>query len=50
MSVPELLIVIAALCLVGAAIYAAVHKAWIATLVCTAGALVLFAGFLPDIT
>lgn len=50
MSVPELLAVIAALCLLGAAIYAAVHKAWIAALVCFAGCLLVFAGFLPDIT
>lgn len=50
MSVPELLVIIAALCLLGAAIYAAVNKAWIAALVCLAGALLVFAGFLPDIT
>ncbi|MFI7113966.1 hypothetical protein ACIBK9_47150 [Nonomuraea sp. NPDC050227] len=50
MSVPELLTIIAALCLLAAAIYAAVHKAWIAALVCTAGTLLVFAGFLPDIT
>jgi len=50
MSVPQLLVVIAALCLFGAAIYAAVNKAWIAALVCTAGCLLVFAGFLPDIT
>ncbi|MEU4574838.1 hypothetical protein [Nonomuraea sp. NPDC023979] len=31
MAVPELLVIIAALCLVAAAIYAAVHKGWVTT-------------------
>jgi hypothetical protein len=50
MSVSELLTIVAALCLLGAAVYAAVHKGWIAALVCLAGALLVFAGFLPGIT
>lgn len=50
MSVSELLVVIAALCLLAAAVYAAVHKAWIAALVCLAGCLLVFAGFIPNVT
>lgn len=50
MSVPELLVVIAALCLLAATVYAAVHKAWIAALVCLAGCLLVFAGFIPNVT
>ncbi|MFI7448086.1 hypothetical protein ACIBQX_11360 [Nonomuraea sp. NPDC049714] len=50
MSVTELLVIIAGLCLLGAAVYAAVHKGWVAALACLAGALLVFAGFLPDIT
>ena len=49
MSVPELLIIVAALCLLGASIYAAVHKAWIAALVCLAGCLLVFAGWVPGL-
>jgi hypothetical protein len=47
MSVTELLVIIAGLCLLGAAVYAAVHKGWVAALVCLAGALLVFAGFAP---
>jgi len=47
MSITELLVIVAALCLLGAAIYAAVHKDWVAALVCFAGALLVFAGFVP---
>jgi hypothetical protein len=47
MSITDLLVIIAGICLAGAAIYAAVHKGWVAALVCTAGALLVFAGFVP---
>jgi hypothetical protein len=47
MSITELLVIIAGLCLLGAAVYAAVHKGWVAALVCLAGALLVFAGFAP---
>ncbi|MEV6036024.1 hypothetical protein AB0L65_33055 [Nonomuraea sp. NPDC052116] len=46
----ELLVIVAALCLLAVAVYAAVHKGWIAALVCLAGCLLVFAGFIPNVT
>jgi hypothetical protein len=48
-SLPDLLVFAAALCLIGAAVYAAVHRSWVAALACAAGALLVLAGFVPNL-